>query len=135
MTNIKIGSTYEDLAAQILLKHGYWAHVIQKSVHGQPVDIVAAKNKNGNNIIYLLDVKHVRENVPSFTLSRLEPNQLASLDFAKTFAKLDKLGFAIYFERTHQWYWLKFELATSLIDKGAKSVKLDVLPKFEEILE
>ncbi len=135
VTNSKIGSTFEELAAKILNKHGYWAHIIQKSVHGQPVDIVAAKKKNSNDIVYLLDVKHVRENVPSFTISRLEPNQLSSLQFCHEFAGLDRLGFAIYFERTQEWYWLPFDKAYECVQENIKSIHLSLLDKFEDILE
>jgi Holliday junction resolvase-like predicted endonuclease len=135
MTNSKIGSTYEDLAAKILNKHGYWAHIIQKSVHGQPVDIVAAKKLNGTDIVYLLDVKHVETDKISFVLNRIEPNQLSSLRFANEFAKLDRLGFAIYFERTNMWYWLPYKQAYTLYKNSIKSINLKLLEKFEDILE
>lgn len=135
MTNSKIGATYEELASRILVKHGYWAHIIQKSVHGQPVDIVAAKKKDNSDVVYLLDVKHVRESTPSFVLSRIEANQFASLQFAAEFARLDRLGFAIYFERTQEWYWLPYEQAYELYKQNVKSINLKLLEKFEDILE
>jgi len=135
MTNSKIGSTYEELAAQILNKHGYWAYVTQKKVDGQPVDVIAAKKKDNSDIVYLLDVKHVRESVPSFTLSRIEPNQFSSLEFCHVFAHLDRLGFAIYFERTENWYWLPFEKAYDAYKNNVKSIHLNLLEKFEDILE
>lgn len=135
VTNSKIGSTFEELAAQILNKHGYWAHIIQKSVYGQPVDIVAAKKRNGTDIIYLLDVKHVDKEKISFVLDRIEPNQFASMFYMKDFAGLDRLGFAIYFERTDMWYWLPYEQAYELFINGTKSIKLTLMKKFEDILE
>ena len=134
-TNSQIGSEYEELAAQILLKHGYWAYITQRKVGGQPVDVIAAKKKNGHDVMYLLDVKHVEKDKISFVLDRIEPNQLVSLLYAKDFAGLDRLGFAIYFERVDTWYWLPFEKAYNAYASEVKSIKYTLMEKFEDILE
>ena len=131
---MKVGNSCEELVVKILREKGYWVYNLPLKTSGQPVDIIAATGTENGEIIYLLDAKHVREEEPSFPLNRIEPNQWASLDYAKNFAGLKNLGFAILFERTKDVYWLSYELAITLYKGGAKSVKLTALRKFTEVI-
>lgn len=131
---LQIGNSCEKTIVDMLRTKGYWVYNLPLKTNGQPVDIIAAKGTENGETIYLMDAKHVREQEPSFPFKRIESNQWSSLDYAKNFAKLKNLGFAILFERTGDVYWLKYELAKSLNDSGVKSVKLDILPKFKEVI-
>ena len=132
MTNIKIGSDCEKQVINILRGNGFWCYLTPRTATGQPVDIIAAKSKNNCDIVYLFDVKHVRDETVSFTLERIEANQWSSLGYARNFANLERLGFAIYFERNKTLYWLPFTKALELKEKGIKSINLKSLGKFEE---
>ena len=131
---LQIGNTCEKIVVDMLRAKKYWIYRTPLKTNGQPIDIIAAKGNETGQIIYLMDAKHVREQEPSFPFSRIEPNQWASLDYAKNFAGLNNLGFAILFERTGDVYWLKYDLAKTLKDNGIKSVKLTALPRFEEVI-
>lgn len=130
MTNIKIGSACENLVAKILRENGYWVYITPLKTSGQPMDIIAAKK----HYFIILDAKHVRENEPSFKLSRIEPNQEAVMDYCRNFAHLENIGFAILFERTQEVYWLSYDRVLALKEQGAKSVNLRFLPTFKETL-
>lgn len=131
---LKVGNSCEELVVNILRSKGYWVYRTVVKTNGQPVDIIAAKGTINGETIYLMDAKHVREENPSFPFSRIEPNQWASLDYAKNFAGLKNLGFAVLFERTKDVYWLSYDLAKTLNDNGVKSVKLTALKKLEEVI-
>lgn len=71
LSNKKKGSHFEEEFADILAKHGFWAHVVAPNPQdgSQPFDVVAAKNGK----IYCFDCKTVE--TKSFTLNRIEENQ------------------------------------------------------------
>ncbi len=134
MSNIKIGSDCEKEVSSILRKHKYWVYRCPVKTGGQPMDIIAAKT-NKITYFWLIDAKHVREENPSFTLSRIEPNQWATMDFARNFAGLQNLGFAIKFDRTGKIYWLSYDNALKLKNEDIKSINLSMLEEFEKELE
>lgn len=136
MNNTSIGNSKEQDVCNLFRTHGYWAHAFAKGRSGsQPVDIVAVRGGK-TVIVWLLDAKNVRKEEPSFSLSRIEPNQWATLAYAHDFAKIDLkyLGFAIFFERMNEFYWLSYEKALDMNKTGIKSVNFHDLRKFEEVL-
>lgn len=116
--------------AELLRKNGYWVYITPLKVTGQPMDIIAAKK----HYFFILDAKHVREENPSFPLSRIEPNQWAVMSYCHDFAHIDNIGFAILFERTGEIYWLNYETVFKLKDQGVKSINLRFLPLFQETI-
>ena len=132
----KEGTATEKFVAKTFKKFGYWAHILAKAADGsQPCDIFAAKNDSGSCKVWLVDAKHVEEGKVSFAFDRVEANQVSSMSYATGFAKLSNVGFAIYFDRTKQLYWLPYFKYMQLINFGEKSINLNELEKFEEVLE
>ena len=135
MNNITVGNKREQEVCKILKRHHYWSHICAKNSSGsQPVDIIAIRGGVGV-IAWLIDSKNV-EKKPSFAIDRIEDNQWVSLEYANEFAQINikNLGFAIYFERTEEFYWLPYEEAKRMRDNDIKSVNLVNLRKFEEVL-
>ena len=64
------GGRFEQELAEILFKHGFWAHVMQQNKSGQPSDIIAVKGKYHT----LIDCKVISDH-DGFPLSRVEENQ------------------------------------------------------------
>lgn len=125
------GNSAETLVANFFAERGYWASVFQKRKDGsQPVDIVAMKE----NYNWLIDAKYV-ENDISFPFSRIEPNQITSLDYALNYSHIQNVGFVIYFERFNKLYFLKFQDFLKLKEKGAKSVRYDELYEMDVYLK
>ena len=132
----KLGKATEKFVCKTLKKFGYWAYNLPKKVEGQPCDIVAIK-KNKAYLIWLIDAKHIRNNEVSFTFDRIEPNQISSMRYARDFSNIDacSLGFAIFFDRDKQLRWLPFEFYEELAKNGVKSVNMNILRLFTEVLE
>lgn len=127
---VLIGGRTEKDIARILSKKGYWVLIVPKSASGsQPVDIVAMKGSN--NI--LLDAKHLRKKDELFELSRIEPNQWSSMEFAKKYCELKNLGFAIAYECDNSVRWLSYEIALSLKNRGRASISYKSLPLFDDV--
>ena len=136
MNNTTIGNKTEKTVSSIFRENGYWVYNCPKSQTGsQPFDLIAIKGGK-NYIVWFVDGKHVRENEISFKLERIEPNQLASMDYASGFAKIkvENMGFAIHFERTSEFYWLPYEEALKSLKNNEKSVNLNRLRLLEEVL-
>lgn len=99
----KNGNKGETIAAGLLNENGYWAHILAKSESGsQPFDIVAIKgNKDSTSSVWMVDAKYVNENKVSFTIERVESNQLSSMEYAINFANINEkqVGFVVVFER------------------------------------
>lgn len=132
----KEGAATEKFVAKTFKKHGYWSTILQKKQDGsQPCDIVAGKQVSGSCKMWLVDAKHVSEEKVSFTFDRVEANQISSMQYAAGFAGLTNTGFAIYFDRTKQLYWLPFYKFMQLFNFGEKSVNLADLEKFDEVLD
>jgi len=118
------GKQTEQELALFLRGLGYWAYIIPKKVGGQPFDVIACKKKK----VWLLDAKHLEAAEASFSLDRIEPNQWTSMEYAKTLADVENMGFAIYWERKHEFYFLHYNDAIFFKQNGIKSVKIDELP-------
>lgn len=125
------GNETEKEVCNIFKKHGYWSHILQKGKDGgQPVDIVALKH----NISWLIDAKHIEEEI-SFPFSRIESNQITSLDYAYNFAGIKRVGFVLFFERTQKFYYLPYLKFLALKDEKRKSVRYDELYELEAYLK
>lgn len=135
MSNIKIGNKCEtDVCTLLRNKHYYVYHVPMKN-GGQPVDIIAAKrDKDSQATVYLIDAKHVREGNVSFPLSRVEPNQLSTMRFAREWAGLKNLGFAIKFDRDDSLRWLGYDKLLQLLKEEKKGINMEELDMFEKVL-
>lgn len=129
-SNIRIGDEYEDKVIEMLHDSGHWVYHVPKKVSGQPVDIIAAKGSK----LMLVDAKHVRYKDVSFKFDRIEPNQWSSMGYAREFAGIECLGFAIFFERTNEMYWLHYDVALDRYNKGEKSIHMSYLKPFKEML-
>lgn len=127
---IKIGTEYEVELAKWLKNHKFWAYNMPRKTNGQPCDIVAIKN----NTAILMDAKHVRKEEISFPFSRIEPNQISSFAYAKGFANISYLGFAIFFERENEWFWLPYDEFVKAYSFGEKSVNKELLITLEEFI-
>lgn len=134
---LDLGNKVEKEIGKFFKKNGYWCHILQKKVSGQPVDIVAIKD----NINWLVDAKHLDKNKKSFDFSRIEPNQIDSLTYAKNHAGIKNLGFVIcvgeeeeFSGDTFKGFFLHYDYFIELREQGAKSVKLSVLEDFQEVL-
>ena len=134
MTNkelqIKLGNATEKFICKTFRRHGYWVYNIPKKTNGQPCDIVAIRGAKS----WLVDGKHVEEGKVSFAFDRVEDNQVSSLTYARDFAQIERVGFAVFFERTKTLYWLHFTRYQELVAQGVKSVNLADLEPFEGIL-
>ena len=142
----KLGKATEKLVCKTFKKFGYWCYNIPKKTAGQPCDIIAVKGLEGTVItstmvyttktflVWLVDAKHIRNEDVSFTFDRIEPNQITSMRYAHDFSKLDNLGFAIFFDRDKQLRWLPFEEYERMVANGSKSVNMNNLELFTEVL-
>ena len=135
---LQVGNEVEEAVAKMFKKHGYWAHIMQKSRVGQPVDIVALK---GDVPGWLVDAKHLEKGKKSFPFSRIEANQATTLDYARNFSKIKNLGFVIGLEDDKtlendfsKLYFLDYDTYIDCLKKEQKSVKIEVLKDFEEQL-
>lgn len=126
MEQIKIGTKSEKNLAKLLRNFGFWVYNMPVKVNGQPCDIVAARE----NIIFLIDSKHTAKK-PSFTFERVEPNQQSAMDYAVNFAHIKNVGFAIYFERDENWYWLSY---SQYLETQKKSVNISELVRLEDVI-
>lgn len=136
MNNTKIGNKTEKTVSSIFRENGYWVYNCPKAQTGaQPFDLIAIRGGD-NYIVWFVDGKHVRQNEISFRLDRIEPNQLASMEYASGFAKVktENMGFAIQFERTNEFYWLPYENALECLKNNEKSINLIRLKTLEEVL-
>lgn len=134
---IKLGAATEKFIAKTLRNCGYWVYNIPMKTSGQPCDIIAAKGiETGTySLTWLIDGKHVRGEEVSFTFARIEPNQISAMGYAHDFAKIKNIGFCIFFDRDKQLHWLSFEEYKDFAQKGAKSVNMNNLKLFTEVLK
>lgn len=125
-----VGKKSEKDLANFLQTMGYWAYNCPKTVNGQPCDIIACKD----NKVWLLDSKHLEKNKASFSIERIEPNQWTAMDYARELANVQNLGFAIYWERTGDFYFLSYDDALKAHSGNEKSIKIEsLLTLWEEI--
>ena len=132
----KLGRATEKFVCKTFKRYGYWCYNIPKKTNGQPCDIVAIKGKGKKVfLVWLVDAKHIRNEEVSFTFDRIESNQVTSMSYARDFSNIDNLGFAIFFDRDKQLRWLPFEMYEKMFKDGAKSVNMNNLELFTELLE
>ncbi len=129
----KLGKATEKLVVKTFKKFKYWAYLIPKKTGGQPCDIVAAK-KDKVYLVWLVDAKHVREQDVSFDFDRVEANQITSMRYARDFSGMENLGFVIFFDRDKQLRYLPFEDYENFAKNGIKSVNMNNLALFAEVL-
>jgi Holliday junction resolvase len=77
MSNRKLGNSFESELCEILFNHGFWCHNLAQNQAGQPADVIAVRNRQA----YLIDCKVCSSGF--FTFSRLEDNQILSMDLWK----------------------------------------------------
>ena len=136
MNNTTIGNKRENQLCDLFKKHHYWAHVCAKNASGsQPIDVIAIKGER-RFVAWLVDAKNVEASKPSFPLERIEDNQWISLQYARDFAGIpeENLGFAVFFERMNKFYWLGLKQAMDMRNNDIKSINLELMREFEEIL-
>lgn len=133
---LQVGNATEENVIKIFKKNHFWAYLTPRKIGGQPIDIISIRNKEGNTEAWLLDAKHVEQDKISFAFNRIEPNQWTAMEYASEWAGLnvDKMGFAIEFERNRSVYWLPYKTALEMVKNGQKSIKLYELKLLEEIL-
>lgn len=90
--NRKIGNDLERKVALILSDNGYWVHNFNLGRNGQPVDIIAVKDRNA----IIIEVKHCE--YPYFDTNRIEENQLYSIGLWWTKNKNTNAYFAFGYE-------------------------------------
>lgn len=127
-----VGDSTEQFIANFLRENGYWAYILPKKVGGQPFDIIACRY---NNILFV-DAKHLEKEKASFSFDRIEPNQKTSMLYAQQFAHITNMGFIIYWERTpEKLYFLPYDRVLKSEKEGKKSVKIEDLNEFKEVLK
>lgn len=130
----KLGDATEKFVCKTLRGFGYWVYNMPMKTNGQPFDIVAAKG-GVSFLVWLIDGKHVRGEEVSFTFARIEPNQISSMAYAHDFAKIENIGFAVFFDRDKQLRWFPFEEYRKMAENGQKSVNMNSLELFTEVLK
>ena len=129
---LNVGNETEEYIAKFFKSKGYWAYITPKKFNGQPVDIIAGKD----NILWLVDAKHLRKEDKSFPFSRIEPNQRNSMKYAKDFANNQNLGFCICWDiYPEKVFFLHYDKLIELEEKERKSAKLEELEDFECVLK
>lgn len=108
----------------------YMAYAIPKGINGQPFDVFAHRKQYS----WYVDVKHLEDNKFSFPFSRIEPNQITSMKYAKYVAEMDGIfGFVI--DWCNDLYFLDFDSFCDFKNQGQKSVKIEFLPRLEELVK
>ena len=125
------GKRGEELISDLLHERGYWSHIFAKSLNGsQPFDVIAVSGNPAD--VWMVDAKFVRGQSCSFPFSRIEPNQLSSMEFAINFAGVSSkhIGFAIIFERDIQNIrFITYSKVVEMIESGIKSVNMSQIEK------
>lgn len=112
------GSQGEKKVELCLRENGYWVHLIQRRNDGsQPFDIVAIKGA----ISFLLDSKFVDKGL-RFDFDDIQPNQIAAMKYARDFAGIQNIGFAITFKETDSISFMSF----AKYEKEKKEGKISV---------
>lgn len=77
MDNKRLGNAFEKEVCDILARNGYWVHFLVPDARGaQPFDIISAKD----NIAYAIECKTLTESRKSFSIDRLEDNQMLAFE-------------------------------------------------------
>lgn len=72
ISNKSLGNQFENHICNYLFNNGFWVLRIPDTYAGQPVDVIAVKNKKA----YLIECKVCSNN--AFNTARIEPNQHAT---------------------------------------------------------
>lgn len=126
----ELGRKTEKTVCDFFGERKYWAHFLNKGVNGQPVDIIATRK----NDIWFVDAKHLEDDKKSFPFSYIEPNQITSMKYLKYIAETNAfLGFVI--EWKNNLYFFDFDNFLDIEKQGRKSVKIEFLPRLEELVK
>lgn len=131
MKSQKNGNAGERIVESFLRSRGYWVHVTKRGANGsQPVDIIAIRS--GKAI--LMDAKYVSQGKNGrFYLEDVQPDQITSMSYARDFADIRNIGFAIVFEGWEESpSFLPFEAYEGLVEMGVASVAKDEMLKLSE---
>lgn len=129
---LEFGNETEDKVALLFKKKHYWSYITPKKLGGQPVDIIAISDKGK----WLVDAKHLEETEKSFPFSRIEANQLTTMQYARGYAGVQGLGFVICVGNDFdKFYFLSYDKYLDLSQKGLKSAKIGLLEDFEVVLD
>lgn len=124
----QIGHKTETEVANFFNNYNYWAFIIPKGINGQPFDIIARRR----NETWFIDAKHLEAGCVSFPFSRIEPNQITSMQYAKCIAEIkDNMGFVI--KQENNFYFMSYDYYLNHKD-SSKSVKLSDLPKLDNLI-
>lgn len=74
----KLGKTSENYMEKVFKQHKYFAYKTTSEVGKQPVDFIGFKKDK----ILFVDIKHLDHTKKSFDFSRIELNQLTSMEYA-----------------------------------------------------
>ena len=97
----KIGNQTEKEFAKMMYDKGWWVHLLNDKVNGQPFDCIMTRD----NKTYFLDIKHVKDK-NYFLHSRIEPNQHNAFKMLIK-RKTTNCGFAIKFN--DGWYFVRYQ--------------------------
>jgi Holliday junction resolvase-like predicted endonuclease len=129
---LNVGNEAEKEVAEFFKKKGYWAYITPKKFNGQPVDIIAGKD----NILWLVDAKHLRKQDKSFDFSRIESNQRSTMKYAKEYANNQNVGFCVCWENCpEKIFFLHYDKLIEIEEKGRKSAKFEEMEDFECVLK
>lgn len=93
VSNKSDGNRFEGEFCELLAKHGFWVHNLAQNAHGQPADVIAAKNDK----VFLIDCKFCTGKY--FSLARIEENQESAMMLWQECGNGDG-WFAVSIERT-----------------------------------
>lgn len=126
-----VGNNTEAFVAKLFQENKYWAYILPKKIGGQPFDVIACKN----DVIWFVDAKHLEAEEASFSFERIEPNQRTSMRYARNFAGINNLGFVIRWDRDDsRVFFLSYDKLVELEQNGVKSVKIESLENFMEVI-
>jgi len=126
MSNKKTGTTFEKDFCILAADKGYWAHMLQGNVDGQPSDVIIAKD----GISVLLDCKVCGNN--KFLFSRIEENQECAM--RKWLKKGNK--YAIFALKVDSGiYMIPFMKLIALREAGAKQINLTQIKELGVLFE
>jgi hypothetical protein len=102
MANVKkIGNQVEKEFATLMYAKGWWVHLLNDKVNGQPLDAIMAKDE----VVWFLDIKNVSDK-DYFLHSRIEPNQHTTMKMLLN-RGMKNVGFAIKFD--DGWFLLYYK--------------------------
>lgn len=106
MNNKYIGTAFEKRVCDIFKNRGYWVHFISPDARGaQPFDIIAVKDGKARAI----ECKTLSDNLRSFSIKRLEDNQVNAFDYWKSKGNGDPLIFIEHCGHVHVVSWTELK--------------------------